>query len=98
MIPIISIFFALALPVFALRKLDRTPPRRPWLYSVGSFCCCTAAAIAELLTVKRRLLAGDIGGIEDTIGAVLALCISLLIAVLVLNLMLLELSCGEKHP
>lgn len=93
MIPLVSIFFSLALPVYAIWKANRAKPlRRPYLFSIGSFAFCTIAAIAELFTMKKRLLSGDIGGIEDTIDAVLEQCIGLLIFTLVLNLLALGLS------
>ena len=53
--------------------------------------------IAELLMVRRRLFAGDIGGIEDTIGAVIVVCVSLLVCTAILNLLLLGITC-EKKP
>ena len=52
--------------------------------------------IAEILTIQRRLFAGDIGGIEDTIGAVLMICAVLVAITLVLNLLLLGLSYDDK--
>ena len=53
--------------------------------------------IAELLMVRRRLFAGDIGGIEDTIGAVIVVCVGLLVCTTILNLLLLGITC-EKKP
>lgn len=97
MVPIVSILLALGLPVFALWKNGKGSLRRPYLCSIGSFSFCVIAAIMELFTIKRRLLAGDIGGIEDTIGAVLILCIGLLIVTVILNLLLLWISF-EREP
>lgn len=85
MIPIISIFIALTLPVVVIWKSGRKPLRRPYLFSVGSFVFCGVALLQEILTVKRRLFAGDIGGIEDTIGAVILICVALLICTALLN-------------
>ena len=53
--------------------------------------------ITELLTVRSRLFAGDIGGIEDTIGAVIVICVGLLVCTTILNLLLLGITC-EKKP
>lgn len=93
MIPVISIFFAIALPLFAVIKNRRnTPFMSPYLFSIASFVFCAAGIIAEIFTIKRRLFAGDIGGIEDTIGAVLIICVILLVVTTVLNLFLLALS------
>lgn len=92
MIPIISIIFAVGLPAVALWQNGKKYLQRPYLFSVGSFAFCAIAAIAELFTIKRRVFAGDIGGIEDTIGAVIAICIGLVVITLILNLLLLGIS------
>ena len=97
MVPIVSIVLAIGLPVFALWKHGKGSIRRPYLYSIGSFTCCAGAMIAELLTVRSRLFAGDIGGIEDTIGAVIVICVGLLVCTTILNLLLLGITC-EKKP
>ena len=97
MVPIVSILFALGLPVFALWKNGRGSLRRPYLFSIGSFMFCAIAAIMELLTIKKRMTAGDIGGIEDTIDAVIVICIGLLIFTIILNFLLLGTSY-EKEP
>lgn len=91
MVPIISILLALALPVYTMHRLEKKPLKRPYLFSVASFVCCGWAIIAELFCIRHRLFAGDIGGIEDTIGAVLVICIGLLTATALLNLLLLGL-------
>lgn len=92
MVPIVSIVLALALPVYAMHRLEvNKPPKHPYLFSITSFVCCGWAIIAELFCVRQRLFSGDIGGIEDTIGAVLVICIGLLIATALLNLLLLGL-------
>ena len=97
MVPIVSIVLAIGLPVFALWKHGKGSIRRPYLFSVGSFTCCAGAMITELLTVRSRLFAGDIGGIEDTIGAVIVICVGLLVCTAILNLLLLGITC-EKKP
>ena len=96
MVPIISIVLALGLPVFALWKHGKGFIQRPYLFSVGSFICCAGAMIMELLTVRKRLFAGDIGGIEDTIGAVLVICVGLLVCTAILNLLMLGITCEKK--
>ena len=96
MIPVVSMTLAMGLPLFALWRGSRPPLRRPWLFSVGSFACCGSALVAELLTVRKRVFAGDLGGIEDTIGAVIALSIGLLVVTVILNLVLLG-STYEKE-
>ena len=93
MIPVVSIFLALALPAYAIHRQGKgNCPKRPFLFSIASFSCCGWAIIAELFCVRRRLFAGDIGGIEDTIGAVLVVCIALLLATAIANLLLLGLA------
>ena len=67
MIPVVSILLCLGLPVFGLWRLGRGKMRRPWLIPAGSMLFCGAAMLKELYTVRRRLFAGDVGGIEDTI-------------------------------
>ena len=90
MVPIISIILTIGLPAIALWKNKKAPLQRPYLFSVGSFIFCIAAAIAELFTVKSKLLAGQMGDIEDTIGAVIVICIGLDVITVILNLLLLE--------
>lgn len=98
MIPVISILFAIGLPLFALRKqVKEQPLRRPWLFSAGSFLFCTVGILAEIFTIKQRLFAGDIGGIEDTIQAVLTICIVLFVITAALNLPLLAVSYEKKE-
>lgn len=93
MIPVFSIILALGLPLFAIQKYRRNAPmKRPYLFSVASFAFCAVGIIAEIFTIKRRLLAGDIGGIWDTIDAVLMICIVFLIVSTVMNLVLLAFS------
>lgn len=92
MLPFISIIFAVGLPILALLRNAKETLQRPYLFSVSSLAFCTIAAIAELFAVRQRLTAGDIGGIEDTIGAAIALCIVLTILAVILNLILLKMS------
>lgn len=92
MVPIISILFAIGIPVFTIWKNGKKRLKRPYLFSIGSFTFCAIAAIMELFTIKSRVTAGDIGGIEDTIDAVIAICIGLLIFTVILNLLLLGIS------
>ncbi len=89
MIPVFSILLALGLPIIGMRKSIKAQRlRRTYLFSAGSFVFCAIAIIMELYTIKRRLLSGDIGGIEDTIDASLSLCVTLLVLTTGLNLML----------
>lgn len=93
MIPLISIIISMALPIFVLsRERGQKHLRHPYMFSVVSFSFCTIAAIGELFVVKKRLLSGDIGGIEDTIDAVLLICIALLIMTAFLNLLAMGLA------
>jgi len=93
MIPIFSIILSLGLPVYALWKnSSQNRLRHPYLFSLASFISCASGIIAEIYTIKRRLFAGDIGGIEDTIDAVILICITLLIVTSVLNAVLLLIS------
>ena len=102
MVPAICILLTLALPAFALWKHGKqTPLRRPYLFSIGSFTFCAIGIIEEIYAIKRRLIAGDIGGIEDTIDAALMLSIGLLVFAVILNLLAPGLSCegaeGGEH-
>lgn len=92
MIPVVSILLCLGLPVFGLWRLSRGKMRRLWLIPAGSMLFCGTAMIQELYTVRRRLFAGDVGGIMDTIDAVLAICVVLLVVAVLLNLTFLALS------
>jgi len=97
MVPIISILLALGLPIYALRRSGRANPlRHPYLFSAGSFFFCGIAMIEELVTVRRRVFTGDVGGLEDTIDAVVLLCCILLGLTLLVNLLLLGLTYEER--
>lgn len=97
MVPMISIVLAVALPTIALIKNGKKSLQRPYLFSVMSFSFCAIAAIAELFTIKNRLLAGDIGGIGDTINAVIIICIGLAAITVILNLLLLVISYEKER-
>lgn len=92
MLPLASILLCLGLPALGLWQISRGRLRRPWLYTIGSFVFCGTGMLAELYTVRRRLFAGDVGGIEDTIDAAITICVVLLVIAALLNLMFLALS------
>lgn len=97
MIPVIPIVLSLALPAYAIHRQGKGKlPKHPFLFSIASFLFCGWGIIEELFCVRRRLFAGDIGGIEDTIGAVLVICIVLLVTTTIANLLLLGLT-SEKN-
>ena len=97
MVPIISAAMALGLPLFALYREGKKPLRRPYRFSLFSFLFCAAAELGELLVIKRRVLAHDFGGIEDTIDAVIIICAAVLVAAAVLNYILLRLCYGKER-
>jgi len=93
MIPIVSIFVMIALPAFALYRNGRNlPVKRPYIYSCGSFAFCAWGIISQIITIKERLYSGDIGGIEDTIGAVILISIIMLVTAVLLNFIMLGIS------
>lgn len=93
MIPIFSIILTILLPIIALCRLDaKHSPKRVYWYSIGSFAFCCIGIIREVITIKKRLFAGDIGGIEDTIQSVLIISIGSLIIAVVLNAIILHLA------
>ena len=97
MLPVVSILLSLGFPVFALcRQGKGMPVRRPYLYSCVSFVSCSCGILAEILTIKRRLFAGDIGGIEDTISAVVVICVMFIFLTTVANLILLGISYEKR--
>lgn len=98
MISVVAILVAFGLPVFALWRVNRgTNWKHPYFFSLGSFACCAWGMITEILTIKQRLLVGDIGGIQDTIDAVVMLCVILLVVTLILNVLLLGLTYEEQR-
>ena len=97
MVPIITPLVAALLPVIVIyRSYRQRPVRRAYLYSAGSFTAALMAVCLELVTIRRRALAGDFGGIEDTIGAVLFICIGITAVTVLLNLLALAAAFSEK--
>ena len=98
MLPIFSIIISIGLPIFAMSKIEKNGITRcPYMFSVVSFIFCSFAMIQEIYTIKHRLLSNDIGGIEDTIGAVLIICVVLLIVTAILNIFLLAIIFDERN-
>jgi len=91
-IPVFSIFVTWMLPAVVTWKSGKKPVGKPYLFSVVSFAFCGIALLQEILTIKRHLLVGDLSGLEDTIGAVLVICVVLLICTALLNWFALALS------
>ncbi len=97
MIPIASIFIMIALPAFVLYRNGRNSPvKRPYIYSCGSFAFCTWGIISQIITIKNRLFSGDIGGIEDTIKAVILISVIMLVIAVLLNLVMLGISYEKE--
>lgn len=97
MVPVITPLIAFLLPCIVLyRCMKDKPPKRAYLYSVGSFAAALTAVCLEVRTIGERSAAGDFGGIEDTIGAVLIICVGIAVVTVLLNLLALAASYGEK--
>ena len=92
MLPILFPVIAVVLPLLLIARAEKRPPRRPWLYSLGSFASAMAALCQEVWVFHRRAEAGDVSGIMDTAGAVLAICVALALITCLLNLIALVLS------
>lgn len=91
MIPVIQLLFAIALPSYVILKSNKSKiVKHPQLFNVGSFACCAWGIISELTTIKARLFAGDIGGIEDTIDAVIIISVIMTVITLIANLIALS--------
>ncbi len=92
MIPIIPIFFAIALPIWGIKKWEKHGHlSRPYVYSISSFAFCALAMLQEIYTLKSRAINGDISGILDTVDAVLMICVILCVITLACNLILMVL-------
>ena len=90
MIPLITPLIAFLLPVYVIyRSYKDKPLQKAYLYSIGSFTAALAAVCIEVRTVGLRAAAGDFAGIEDTIIAVLIICIIIAAVTVLLNLLAL---------
>ncbi len=99
MVPVLLPVIAFALPVIVIVRNEKRPVRRPGLFSLGSFAAALGALCQELWVFYRRAGNGDVSGILDTAGAVLAIGIGISLVCLLLNLIALGLSCGDdKEP
>ena len=97
MLPILTPLIAVLLPVIVLYRCYKDRPvKRAYLYSAGSFTAALAAVCLEVVTIQRRVLSGDFGGIEDTIGAVLMICIGISVVTVLLNLLALTAAYTEE--
>ena len=96
MIPIFTPLIAVLLPAFVLyRCYKERPLKKAYLYSVGSFTAALTAVCLEVRTIGIRAAAGDFGGIEDTMTAVLIICVGIAVVTVLLNLMALAAAYGE---
>lgn len=96
MVPIFTSLIAILLPIFVLyRYQNNRPVKQAYLYSVASFTSALIALCLEVITIRQRLFANDFGGIEDTIGAVLVICIGVSVVTVLLNLLALAAAYGE---
>lgn len=97
MVPVLTPLIAVLLPVIVIyRSYKERPIKRAYLYSVGSFTSALIAVCLEVVTIRQRVLSGDFGGIEDTIGAVLVICIGITVVTVLLNLLALAAAYAEE--
>ncbi len=97
MIPVFTPLIAVLLPVFVMyRCYQERPVKKAYLYSVGSFASALAAVCLEVRTIGTRAAAGDFGGIEDTMTAVLIICIGIAAVTVLLNVLALAAVYGEQ--
>ena len=97
MIPVFTPLIAVLLPMVVLyRCYKERPVKKAYLYSVGSFTSALAAVCVEVRTIGLRAAAGDFGGIEDTMTAVLIICIGIAAVTVLLNWLALAASYGEQ--
>lgn len=97
MIPVITPLIAALLPLFVIyRTMKEKPVKRAYLYSVGSFTAALTAVCLEVRTIGARAAAGDFGGIEDTMGAVLIISVGITAVTVLLNALALAAAYGER--
>ena len=98
MFPIITPFVAFAMPAFVIWRVKSGKPLRyAFIYSIISFISCTCNCINQIFVFNRRIISGDFSGIEDTIGAVILICIGVLIFTVILNLVAMFFAYSEKN-
>ena len=97
MVPLFSFLIAYGLPLWAFLRCAgrRRALRHGYLISAASFAACGVGLLQELYVGKRRLLAGDVSGLEDTIDAVILISVVLLVGTVLLNLVYLGASYEE---
>ena len=97
MIPILTPLIAFLLPVFVIYCYYKEKPlKRAYLFSVGSFASALAAVCIEVRTIGLRAAAGDFAGIEDTMTAVLLICIVIAAVTVLLNVLALTASYKKE--
>ena len=79
-----------------LSKVEQQASLGQLLVTIGSFTAALIALCLEVVTIHRRVFSGDFGGIEDTIGAVLVICIGIIVVTVLLNLLALAAAYTEE--
>lgn len=96
MIPVFHIILSLIFPIAAIYFYNKKAFKRPYIFSLLSFAFCGSGIIHQLVIINKRVFNGDVGGIEDTIKAVILISVLSLIICLMLNLFMLDLYCEKK--
>ena len=97
MIPVLTPLIAFLLPVFVIyRSYKDIPLKNAYLYSAVSFASALAAVCIEVRTIGLRAAAGDFAGIEDTMTAVLLICIVIAAVTVLLNVLALTASYKKE--
>lgn len=75
----------LGLAAWGLPLVGVAKPARRERFTVASFSCCILALVAEILSVGQRVFLGDMSGLEDTMGGIIALILILVGVTFLMN-------------
>ena len=94
---IILAVVAIALPIIGLAIYEKKPLKRPYAFTALSFASCCGVFLMQMSSIKEDVFAGQIGTVEDTIGALILIGAVLAVVTVIANFILLAVYSMDKE-
>ena len=88
---------AIALPVIGLAIYEKRPLKRPFVFTALSFASCCGVFLMQMSSIKEEVFAGQIGTVEDTIGALIMIGAVVAAVTVIANFILLAVYSMDKE-